>query len=270
MLTLTTCQAHNTVPICRALAGYLSRVMSQEVRYLDDLSWQVAYERVAAGTIDIAWICGRPYTQLIDSGAAVSLLAAPVMAGERYDNRPIYFSDVVVRRDSAFTRFEDLRGAAWAYNEPGSQSGYHITRYHLARVAGGGHFFGSVIGSGAHVKSLQMVLEGEVDASAIDSTVLEWELTSDPALGDRLRVIEVLGPSPIPPLVVASSEGLALLPGLREALLNLDATDEGRAVLAMGRLSRFAAVTDGDYDTIRLMDEMSAGVDLTDLREAGY
>ncbi len=260
-LTLVTCQAHNTVPITRVLSAYLSERLGRPMRFLENEPWQTAYAGVAAGRYDVAWICGRPYVQLFDSGAPIELLAAPVMAGERYGDRPIYFSDVVVRRDSPFERFEDLSGASWAYNEPGSQSGYHITCYSLACRGETERFFGRVVGSGAHVRSLAMVLDGEIDASAIDSTVLEWEITHDPTLAERLRVIASLGPSPIPPLVV-SRRGRTLLADLREALLDLERTAEGRTVLATGRLARFAAVTDEDYAPIRDMAKIAAGIEL--------
>lgn len=264
-LTLATCQAHNTVPISRALAAYLSERLAIPVAFAGDADWQACFRGIAGGDIALGWICGRPYTRLVDAAAGpadapIRLLAAPVMAGARYGGRPVYFSDVVVRADSPFRRFDDLRGASWAYNEPGSQSGYTITQYRLATMGEGGDFFGRVVASGAHVRSLAMVLSGEVDASAIDSTVLEWELARDPELGRRLRVIDTFGPSPIPPLVASARLDPALFAAIRGLLLSLHETAEGRAILEIGRLSRFAAVTDGDYDAIRDMAEICAGV----------
>jgi phosphonate transport system substrate-binding protein len=267
-LALVTCQAHNTVPISRALARYLSERLARPVRFRDDLDWRDAYRGVIAGEIAIGWICGHPYTRLVDvERAPIELLAAPVMAGERYEGRPIYFSDVVVRGDSPFRHFADLRGASWAYNEPGSQSGYHITRYHLARMgenmagqgpAEFGGFFGRVVATGAHLHSLQMVLAGDIVASAIDSTVLEWEIERDPTLAGRIRIIETLGPSPIPPLVVSKHLSPALRADMRRLLLALPEDDEGRALLALGRLVRFAPVDDAGYDAIRHMAAIAA------------
>lgn len=277
-LTLATCQAVNTVPISRAMAAYLSRQLGRPVRFLDGHDWRDAYAGIAAGRIDLGWICGRPYVDLV-AAAPIALLAAPVMAAKRYGGRPIYFSDVVVRRDSRFQSFADLRGASWAYNEPGSQSGYHVTRYHLARLGETGRYFGRVVGSGGHLRSLELVLAGTIDASAIDSTVLEWAMALDKTLAPRLRVIETLGPSPSPPLVVAGQRGLALREELRAALLALPdaptgqptgspgcqpvaalpdtATAEGQTLLALGRLARFAAVEDSDYDPIRIMAQVA-------------
>src|SRR5262249_34706846 len=110
--------------------------------------------------------------------------------------RPIYFSDVIVHADSPFFTFEDLRGTRWAYNEPHSHSGYQVVRYFLATRGLDGTFFADVTASGAHEKSVKRILRGEVDASAIDSTVLEMLFARDATLASRLRNIETLGPSP--------------------------------------------------------------------------
>jgi phosphonate transport system substrate-binding protein len=175
------------------------------------------------------------------------------MAGARYQNRPIYFSDVVVRRDSPFTTFNDLRGATWAYNEVGSQSGYHITRYKLAQIGENGTFFGQTVASGAHVRSLEMVVAGEVDASAIDSTVLEDALRRSPALAQQIRLIDTLGPSPIPPWVIHKSVPAPLRQAIRQALTQLHQTSAGRAVLALGEMVRFETAVDAQYDPLRHM-----------------
>src|SRR5204862_2627829 len=123
----------------------------------------------------------------------VDLLAAPVMNGERYQGQPIYFSDVVVRHESPVGCLRDLRGAAWAYNERTSQSGYGLPCYVLAVRGEGAGYFGRVVMSGAHQHSLELILDGTVDAAAIDSTVLEQEFRQHPELTGRVKVIETLG-----------------------------------------------------------------------------
>jgi phosphonate transport system substrate-binding protein len=175
------------------------------------------------------------------------------MQGARYQNRPVYFSDVVVHRESRFQTFADLRGASWAYNEPGSHSGYNVVRYHLATLGETSGYFGQVIESGAHQTSLQMILHHQIDASAIDSTVLELEFQRDPAVRSQVRIIETLGPSPIPPWVILKSLSQELRKALREMLLRMHQDPQGRAILADGQIARFAYVEDGDYDAIRSM-----------------
>jgi len=75
---------------------------------------------------------------------------------------------VVVRRDSRASSLDDLRGASWAYHEPDSHSGYHVVRWFLAQRNRDGRFFGRVASSGAHETSLDMIVSGDVDASAVE------------------------------------------------------------------------------------------------------
>src|SRR5262249_48944451 len=118
--------------------------------------------------VDFAFICGLPYvlrTAPRVNPSPITAIAAPVLLGERHQNKPIYFSDVIVRHDSAIQSFADLRGCSWAFNEPESQSGYGITRYWLAKRGETNGYFREVVQAGFHQKAIRMVAEGKVHAS---------------------------------------------------------------------------------------------------------
>src|ERR1035437_3601713 len=150
-LTISICQAPIMDFHTRCLANYISESLSIQVIADLDIPWQERERRLDGGEINVCWICGLTYIRKVAKASpAIELLAAPVMQGERYQNRPIYFSDVVVHSDSPFQALEDLRGAAWAYNEPNSHSGYNIVRYALAMRNETSGFFSRVIESGAH------------------------------------------------------------------------------------------------------------------------
>jgi phosphate/phosphite/phosphonate ABC transporter binding protein len=260
-LKFTTAQAINTVPVSYAIADYLSQRLEIPIEFVGDIHWQERYRLLDESQIHVGWICGLPYVVRFDQpDSNIELLAAPVMQAERYQDRPVYFSDVVVHRDSPFRTFADLRGASWAYNEPDSQSGYNITHYHLATLGEASGFFGRVISTGAHRLSLRLILKGKIDASAIDSTVLEWELQHQPEIGSQIRIVETLGPSPIPPLVVLKSVPQEIQQQLRHLLLQMQDDKEGHDILAIGYLARFVAVSDRYYDPIRHMARQAAQV----------
>ncbi len=68
-------------------------------------------EQLRDGSVDVAFLCGLPYVRLCrERPGMLRPLAAPVLDGARYQDRPVYFSDVIVRRDSPFRSFDDLRG----------------------------------------------------------------------------------------------------------------------------------------------------------------
>jgi phosphonate transport system substrate-binding protein len=211
-LSFTSCQAPNANEQVRQILAYLGKRLGLPIHFVQDADWRDRERALDAGEINAGWICGLPYVWKADQpDPAIELLSAPVMAAPRYQDRPIYFSDVVVRSESPYRSFDQLRGAAWAYNEPRSHSGYNLTRYHLSAVSPHQTFFSRVIEAGSHERALRLVLRGRVDASAIDSTVLETELANQPDIASRLRVIEALGPGPIPPWVVHKSAPAALL-----------------------------------------------------------
>ncbi len=258
-LIATTCMAQNMDFFCQELIDYLSGRLPVALELKIDLAWQERERLLDAGEIDLAWICGLPYVWKADrTPGRIALLAAPVMADERYADRPVYYSDVVVREDSRFTRLADLKGATWAYNEPGSHSGYNVAKYALVTRGFPADFFGRVVASGAHQVSLEMIRTGQVDAAAIDSTVLAQELSDHPEIGAYMRVIDTFGPSPIPPWVISTRVPAGLAGQIQAALNDMAADPVGSAILARGKLRRFARVSDRDYDPIRRMDEVAA------------
>jgi phosphonate transport system substrate-binding protein len=200
------------------------------------------------------------HPQLVTDQAAIELLAAPVFRAPRYGDRPVYYSDVIVHRESPFTAFAQLKGARWAYNETGSLSGYESIRYHLARLNQQRGYFGRALASGAHAQSLRWVIDGVVDCAAIDSTVLEQELINYPELAGKTRVVEVLGPWPMPPWVVSSTVPAEIRQWLRQALTTLHQSAAGSALVAATPVCRFAAVTEADYDPIRTMLQLAEQV----------
>jgi phosphonate transport system substrate-binding protein len=242
--------AENARPIYGRITAYLADRLGIPAELRAGMPW----DELDAGGIDVAFICGWPYTQRHDGpDRPLKLLCAPVLAAPRYGGRPVYFTDVVVRHDHPARRFADLRGRAWAYNNAGSHSGYNVVRHHLLELGETRGFFDRVILSGAHQRSIQMILDGAVDAAGIDSGVLELETTRRPELAAALRTIGAIGPSPIPPVVAARTLDGALRARLRELLLGMAADPVGRAVLTEGRLTGFVPVRDADYDPIREM-----------------
>jgi phosphonate transport system substrate-binding protein len=210
------------------------------------------------GEIDAGFICGLPYVELTrcrehGQKPAVELLAAPVLKGTRYADQPVYFSDVIVHRDSAYKTFLDLRGHSWAYNDRDSHSGYNLTRYALVCLGETSGFFGSVLEAGFHQEAIRMVASGAVDAAAIDSQVLAIELRDHPQLRDRVRIVATLGPSTIQPVVAAQHLASPLKNALRAAFHTMGDDPTMRAVLDAGFIARFVPINDATYDDIRAM-----------------
>jgi phosphonate transport system substrate-binding protein len=247
-ITIVSLMSDNARPTYQRIAGYLSQRAGVRAALVTGVSWQEQERMLDQGWAEVGFICGLPYTRKI---AQVELLAAPVMRAARYQGRPVYFSDVIVRHDSPFRSFADLRGATWAYNDPGSFSGFAVLRAHLAALGETRGYVGRLVESGGHLRSLELIAAGAVDAAAIDSVVLELELRRRPELAAQFRAVEAIGPSPIPPVVVARSVAAETKRRFRDALLLMHEDSEGQMILSDGMIARFVAVHDADYDDIR-------------------
>lgn len=196
------------------------------------------------GEADVGFMCAPSFLWLSEmEEPPVELVgAAPVFRDNRAPGNPVYFSEVVVNRNSPIRSFDDLRGRSMAYNDPCSLSGYYNLLKKLAEMGEDRSFFSRIVCSKGHLNSLRMVADGEVDAAAIDSNVLRIGLRLDPELRGRLRVIESLGPFPIQPVVFRSALREELKDQLRDALLEIKAGSNAPSLCEFG-LQRFAPIS---------------------------
>src|SRR5688572_7636238 len=230
-LRIATFLAPNMFPVYEFIVEAIGRELACEA----ELVVGASFDQFGNGEVDAGFICGLPYVQLArQSPSPVELLAAPVIRGDRYAGRPIYYSVIIVHRNSPARTFADLRGRSWAYNDPDSHSGYNLTRHHLVAIGETRGYFSRVVEAGFHQRAMRMVATGEVDAAAIDSQVLAIELRDHPDLAKQLRVIEALGPSTIQPVVAARHLPVDVKAALRTALLRLGNDPSDRKELDRG------------------------------------
>jgi phosphonate transport system substrate-binding protein len=241
----------------KAVTDYLGRSLAvpTEIRQsqVDPLADPLLFEQ----QLDLAFICGLPLVRYHQMAAGhLQAIAAPVMQASRYHNRPVYFADLIVRVDNKCRQFAELAGKTFCYNDFGSNSGYNLVRQRLIQGGHPANFFGQTIPSrtaepnaaGSHQTSIRWVAEGLADCAAIDSTVLEQELLTFPQLANQIRILESLGPCPIPPIAVSSQLEAGLINQLQTLLLHPDL--ELQAAMAKARVRRFAAVGLEEYQAI--------------------
>jgi ABC transporter, phosphonate, periplasmic substrate-binding protein len=168
-LRFATFLAPNMLPVYRFLADRIGRRLGRRCELVVGRS----FDQFERGEADLGVLCGLPYVWLAARRPPpVEPLAAPVLAGARYGGRPVYYSDVIVGRDSPISRLEELAGRSWAYNEPASHSGHTVTLYSLVTMGARPGFLGQVVEAGFHQRAIRLVGTGAVDAAAVDSQVL--------------------------------------------------------------------------------------------------
>lgn len=235
-----------------SIGAFWQRSLSVPVNILSGQSDPLQDPLLLQDQIAGAFICGLPlarYCQVVPRH--LQAIVAPVMQASRYQDQPVYFSDVIVSAASYLKTFEQLAGKMFCYNDPGSNSGYHLLRHWLIQEKYPADFFDQVLQSGSHQQSMRWVSAGKADCAAIDSIVLEQELRQTPGLAQQLRVIASIGPSPMPPIVVAQRLGNEWIDRLQTALLQPD--PELQSQMHRAGIQRFATVQSADYAVLAQM-----------------
>lgn len=255
------------VSVYQRIVEHLERKLGQDLELVTGLGYETINSMLADGAIDMAFVCGFPYVLLRDRpDPQVELVAAPVMKSARYQGRPVYYSDLIVRVDSDIQSIHDLRGRTYVYNEETSNSGYNLPRARLIELGLTGGFFGNVLRSGSHEESIRMVADGRADASFVDSLVLEYDLAHGGDAAMRVRVIDSVGPSGIPPVVMRTAVPRAIRQELQRLLVTMHEDPAGRRILDEALVDRFVVVDDGDYDDIRKHRRAAEGAGFQTLR----
>ena len=262
------------------MARYLSGKLGWDVKVVSNLSYTEADDMLDKGIIQIGFVCGFPYIHNFAQGN-YDLLAIPVMAMKKgafpdargYENVPgKYYSYTIVRKDSPFKSWADLKGKSYALSETNSNSGYNLPRAKLVSLgARDWTYFSKVVVSGSHEESYRLVASGAVDASSVDSLVLDYGRQMKDAAALNVRIIEHLGPAGIPPVVISRKADPSIRQPMMNALLAMNTDPEGKKILDKAMMTRFDPPDDHNYDDVRAYEKMAKDAGFKDLeRFKGY
>jgi ABC-type phosphate/phosphonate transport system substrate-binding protein len=191
------------------------------------------------------FMCGLPYSR---AEPRPVLMAAPIPSPAEFHGAPHYWSDFVVRKDSALHTVQDAFGQRIAFTVPGSQSGcaaalsyLMATHRDLAADAEAltplrAPLFSEIVAPTiTPMGALAAVVDGTADIAPIDSYALRLLRKFRPDLASAVRVVGQTVRTPIPPLVASA----------------MAATDKERAALQSAFLEAHQSVS-----LKRLMDEL--------------
>ncbi|HET7717178.1 MAG TPA: PhnD/SsuA/transferrin family substrate-binding protein [Bauldia sp.] len=204
----------------------------------------------------LAQCCG--YDVVYGFAGSLMVLATPVYAAPGCEG-PTYRSFVLVRDDSPFQEIGDLRGGVCAVNSFNSHSGANALRALVAPLARDGRFFRAVKVTGAHVRSLELLMSGRADVMAMDCVLHALLARHRPAALHGTRVIAATEAAPAPPLVTSAVAGRDRAARVREAVLA--AMDDPEAVSAKAELlidrlevlpiARYARIVEIEGEAVR-------------------
>jgi ABC-type phosphate/phosphonate transport system substrate-binding protein len=193
---------------------------------------------------DLGFLCAPCYRQMADRlPPSVRLVgAAPVFMDARNQGRPLYFAEFLVRDHAEASSLADLTGARIGFNDPLSMSGLISLRTRLADLDLD-ESFATLVRTGGHRRSLDMLAAGTIDAATVDSNTL----LDVGALPAGVRVLETWGPFPVQPIVARASLVDKTREVIASTLLALHRDSTMERVLRRFHVERFAPVTEDEY-----------------------
>jgi phosphonate transport system substrate-binding protein len=221
------------------LARHVAHEIRRPLRIVQRRTYGEVNELLRHEGVDAAIICTGAYLEALRDGIALTVIAVPVNT-----EGPVYHSVFVVPTNSPLRTIEDLEGHSFALSDPLSLSGnYYPLSVVLDRGKDPRTFFTRTMYTYGEHGSLRAVLDGIVDAAAVDSLAYDFD-------GPRqeLREIHRSPPLGISPVVVPRSTPPQLVASLRRAFLAMHQNAEGREILEALHLLRFEAPPPGLYD----------------------
>jgi len=245
----------DTVKYYQEIIDYIGGRVGVPVQMVHRRTYDEMDRLLERGEVKIAFICSAPYIKDREK-FGVELLVAPSVNGS-----PKYHSYVIVHTDSPIKAFPELKGKAFAFTDPKSNSGKIYPTY-LLKTMGytPERFFGRFQYSYSHNKSVEMVAKKIVDGAAVESIVYEYMRKTGSPYARQTKIIKRSPPFGIPPVVVTRDIDPLLKSKVKDAFLTMRETAKGKAILEAMMIDGFVEVPDKSYDGIREMDRAIAGV----------
>jgi ABC-type phosphate/phosphonate transport system substrate-binding protein len=192
------------------------------------------------------FMCGLPYSR---SQPKPALIAVPIPSPIGFDGRAEYWSEWVVRKDSAFAGLESTFGGRLALTEPNSQSGFAAALEYLLPYGGATPLYREVIAPTVNpLGALSAVTGGDADVAPIDAYAFALLEKYRGDLTSQVRIVGRTASTPIPALVASVAAPDALV----EAFLNAHRDPALHQLMMDLLLDRFVRPDSRRYDALRV------------------
>ena len=187
----------------------------------------------------------------------------PLVRPVNLDGESTYHGYIYTRKDSGIKGVAEMKGKRFAFVEKATTAGYVFPLAYLKEhgVTDLDSFFSDYFYAGSHDASLHAVLNKEADIGASKNTVFDWIRKSEPRIDEEIIILAESSRVPSNGLCVRKDLDITIMQKLKDALLNLDATSEGKQILKKMKFIRFIDTAVNDYRPVLSLAE-KAGLDL--------
>lgn len=239
------------------LTEMLSNELGIKVEGFTATNYVGVVEGLGSGQVDFGFIPPFAYVLANSESDAQVILTAINKSGEAR-----YRSQFLVRKDSGIKTFADVKGKVVAFVDPSSTSGYLFPGAYLITEGIDIEKDMEYVYSGGHDKSLQLLLNGDVDVATTFVDARERYAADFPTAMEQTELLGYTDYIPNISVTLRGNMDAELQGKIKDALLKIQASEEGKALLIeLFNMYGFEEATDSDYDVIRTTAE-TMNVDL--------
>ena len=205
------------------LIQYLSKSLDMPVEMVPSESYDSVVQALVSGGIDIAWLGPASYLMAYAQEPGIEAFASLTIEQGRFTPAGnYYYSILLVRSDSNIETVSQLRGKDVAFSEPSSTSGAILPRRVFSSLGNGSleRFFGSLIYTGSHDRSIDALLDKRVDAAFVASVRADDYVKKGKIREEQLTVLWKSAPLHYDPYVFSASVCERLKTEIKNLLLN--------------------------------------------------
>jgi phosphonate transport system substrate-binding protein len=237
----------------KKFVDYASKELGVKFKLFTAAEYSGIMNGLVAGQVQVGWLGASSYASVWQNCKCVE----PIAGAQDVAGGMGYNSVMIVKADSPYQKYEDLKGKTVARNDANSTSGFTIPTYSWAQMGTPiDDYFNSPL-SGGHQQTVTGVLNGTFDAGFTWTTVndgfgaLRKMIDKGMLKRKDIRVIWTSPLIPTPPVVIMSSLPQAMKTDLIKLFLRLEENDPKVAeAVAQGKTLGMQRVYHEDYVTV--------------------
>jgi phosphonate transport system substrate-binding protein len=237
----------------KKFVDYASKELGVKFKLFTAAEYSGIMNGLVAGQVQVGWLGASSYASVYQNCKCVE----PIAGAQNMQGGMGYNSVLIVKTDSPYKSYEDLKGKTVARNDANSTSGFTVPTYSWAeRGTPIDKYYNSPL-SGGHQQTVMGVLNGTFDAGFTWTTLGDGfgalRKMIDKGLLNRkdIRVVWTSPLIPTPPVVILSNLPNAMKSDLIKLFLRLEENDpEVAEAVAQGKTLGMQRVYHEDYIAI--------------------